>query len=59
MVDAEYEGIVMRSMAQLGYHEVKELSAQMTPGVASMTLDRRMIDRPLLDALLRRWALSR
>jgi len=55
MVDAEYEGIVMRSMAQLGYHEVKALSAQVTPGIGYMTLDRRMIDRPLLDALLRRW----
>lgn len=28
MVDAEYEGIVMRSMAQLGYHEVKALSVR-------------------------------
>src|SRR4029077_4294644 len=42
-------------MAQFGYHEVKALSAQVTPGIAYMPLDRRMIDRPLLDALLRRW----
>jgi hypothetical protein len=56
MIDAKYDGIVMRSMAQIGYHEVKALRAQVTPGIAYMPLDRRFIDRPLLDALLQRWA---
>jgi hypothetical protein len=55
MVDAQYDGLIMQSMAQLGYHEVKALKAQTTAGFAHQPLAARMIDRPLLGALLGRW----
>jgi len=55
MVDAKYEGIIMNSMAQLGYHEVKALKAQTMPGFSHQPLKSRMIDKPLLKALLNRW----
>ena len=55
MVDAQYDGLLMQSMAQLGYHEVKALKAQTTAGFAHQPLAARMIDMPLLRALLARW----
>jgi hypothetical protein len=57
MVDAKYEGLIMHSMAQLGYHEVKALKAQATAGFTYQPLSERMIDKPLLKALLERWEL--
>ena len=55
MVDAKYDGLVMQSMAQLGYHEVKALKAQTAAGFSYQPLSERMIDKPLLNALLERW----
>jgi hypothetical protein len=55
MVDARYDGLIMQSMAQLGYREVKALRAQTLPGFSYQPLAMRMIDRPLLGALLNRW----
>ena len=57
MVDSKYEGLVMQSMAQLGYHEVKALKAQTNAGFTHQPLATRMIDLPLLNALLKRWEL--
>jgi hypothetical protein len=55
MVDAKYEGIIMQSMAKLGYEEVKPLRGQTTASFSYQRLAVRMIDRPLLGALLDRW----
>lgn len=55
MVDAKYEGIIMQSMARLGYDEVKELRGQTTAGFSFQPLTDRMIDNPLLKALLDQW----
>lgn len=55
LVDNKYEGLVMSSMAQMGWHEVKALKAQTSPGISYMYLEPRMVDRPILDALLARW----
>jgi hypothetical protein len=55
VVDNKYEGVVMQSMAQLGYHEVKAMKGQTTPGISHMTLAPNMIDAALLPALLDRW----
>jgi hypothetical protein len=55
MIDARYEGVIMQSMAQLGYHEVKALKPQTSPGIARMQLTARMVDEPLLNAILARW----
>lgn len=55
LVDSKYEGLVMSSMAQAGWHEVKALQAQTSPGVSYMYLEPRMVDRPILEALLARW----
>jgi hypothetical protein len=48
MVDAKYEGIIMQSMAKLGYEEVKPLRGQTTAGFSYQRLAVRMVDRPLL-----------
>jgi hypothetical protein len=55
MVDAKYEGLIMQSMAVLAYHEVRALKAQPAAGFTYQSLTARMIDRPLLCALLGRW----
>ena len=55
MVDAKYDGLIMQSMAQFGYHEVKSLKAQTAAGFSYQPLSERMIDKPLLKALLERW----
>jgi len=55
LVDKNYDGLVMQSMAQLGAHEVKALKAQTSPGISYMALDPRMVDQGLLPALLERW----
>jgi hypothetical protein len=55
MVDAKYNGLIMQSMAQLGWHEVRKLKGQTTSGLSHMTLEHNMIDAPLLNALLSRW----
>ena len=55
MIDAKYDGIVMQSMAQRGFHEVKALKAQTSAGFAYQPLAARMIDKPLLKAVLARW----
>jgi hypothetical protein len=55
MVDAKYEGIIMQSMAQLAYDEVKALRGQTTAGFSYQRLAARVIDKPLLKALLDRW----
>ncbi len=55
MVDAKYDRLIMNSLAQLGFHQVKALKAQATPGFAYQPLTSRMVDKPLLNALLSRW----
>jgi hypothetical protein len=55
MLDKNYEYVVMRTMAQMGLDEAKELRPQSTPGITPRPLIRRMIDRPMLEALLKRW----
>ena len=55
LVDNKYEGLVMSSMAQTGWHEVKALQGQTSPGISYMYLEPKMVDRPLLEALLARW----
>jgi hypothetical protein len=55
MIDAQFDGIVMHSMAQRGFHEVKALTAQTNAGFSYQPLAGRMLDRPLLKALLARW----
>lgn len=55
LVDKNYDGLVMQSMAQLGAHEVKALKGQTGPGISYMALDPRMVDQALLPALLERW----
>jgi hypothetical protein len=55
MLDKNYEHVVMNTMAQLGLDEAEELQPQSTPGITPRSLRRNMIDRPLLEALLKRW----
>jgi hypothetical protein len=55
VVDNKYEGLVMQSMAQMGWHEVKAMRRQTSPGISHMTLASNMIDKALLPALLERW----
>jgi len=55
MLDKNYEFVVMRTMAQMGLDEAEELQPQSTPGITARPLIRRMIDRPVLEALLKRW----
>jgi hypothetical protein len=56
MTDAKYEGIIMQSMARLGYDdEIEALRAQTTAGFSYERLAACMIDRPLLEAILDRW----
>jgi hypothetical protein len=55
MLDKNYEFVVMRTMAQMGLDEAEELQPQSTPGITPRPLIRRMIDRPMLEALLKRW----
>jgi hypothetical protein len=55
VVDNKYEGLVMQSMAQMGWHEVKAMKGQTTPGISHMALAANMIDKALLPALLERW----
>jgi hypothetical protein len=55
MLDKNYEYVVMRSMAQLALDEAHELKPQSTPGITPRPLIRRMIDRTMLAALLKRW----
>jgi hypothetical protein len=56
MMDAKYEGIIMQSMARLGYDdEIESLRGQTTAGFSYQRITARMVDRPLLDALLDRW----
>ena len=57
MTDKNYEYVVMQSVAQLGLHLVEELKPQSTPGVTPRPLRPNMIDRTLLDALLKRWSI--
>lgn len=55
MLDKNYEFVVTRTMAQMGLDEAEELRPQSTPGITPRPLIRRMIDRPMLEALLKRW----
>ena len=55
MTDKNYEYVVMHSVAQMGLHLVEEIKPQSTPGVTPRPLKPNMIDRTLLDALLKRW----
>lgn len=55
LIDAKYEGIVMQSMAQTGWHEAQALRAQTSPGISHIQLTEYLVDRPLLNALLERW----
>jgi hypothetical protein len=55
MIDSNWEGIVMQSMNQLGWHEAKALHAQCATGFSHMPIDEMAVDRPLLDALLIHW----
>jgi hypothetical protein len=55
VVDNKFEGLVMQSMAQMGWHEVKVMKGQTSPGISHMTLAPKMIDKALLPALLERW----
>jgi hypothetical protein len=57
MLDKNYEFVVMRTMAQMGLDEAAELQPQSTPGITPRPLIRRMIDRPMLEALLKRWVI--
>jgi hypothetical protein len=56
MTDKNYEFVVMQSMAQLALHLVEEIKPQSTPGVTPQELKPNMIDRTLLEALLKRWS---
>ncbi len=55
MTDKNYEYVVMHSMAQHALHLVEEIKPQSMPGVTPRPLKPNMIDRTLLDALLKRW----
>jgi hypothetical protein len=55
VVDAKYEGLVMQSMAQTGWHEVRAMKGQTSPGISHMMLPEKMVDKALLQALLERW----
>jgi hypothetical protein len=56
MTDAKYEGIIMQSMARLGYDDrIEALRAQTTAGFSYDQLAPRLVDRPLLEAVLDRW----
>ncbi len=56
MTDAKYEGIIMQSMARLGYDDqIEALRAQTTAGFSYERLSARLVDRPLLEAVLDRW----
>ena len=57
MTDKNYEYVVMSSMAQVALHLVEEIKPQSTPGVTPRPLKPNMIDRTLLDALLKRWSI--
>jgi len=55
MLDKNFEYVVMRSIGQIDLDEASELKPQSTPGITPQPLVRRMIDRPMLAALLERW----
>jgi hypothetical protein len=55
LVDSKYEGLVMQSMAQSGWHEVQAMKGQTSPGIPHMALPANMVDKALLPALLERW----
>jgi hypothetical protein len=55
MVDNKFEGLIMQSMAQTGWHEVKAMKGQTSPGISHMSLPAKEIDKALLPALLERW----
>lgn len=55
MLDKDYNFVVMNSMAQMGFEQEEKLHPQSTPGITPSSLTRRMIDRPMLEALLKRW----
>jgi hypothetical protein len=55
MLDKNYEFVVMRTMAQMALDEAEKLQPQSTPGITPRPLIRRLIDRPMLEALLNRW----
>jgi hypothetical protein len=55
MVDKNYDDLVMRTMAVLAVHQVKEFKGQSSPGLTPRPLDVQMVDKPLLQALLSRW----
>ena len=55
MLDKDYNFVVMNSMAQMGFEQEEKLHPQSTPGITPRSLTRRMIDRPMLEALLKPW----
>jgi hypothetical protein len=55
VVDNKYDGLVMQSLAQFGYHQVSLMKGQTSPGISFMGLKERDHDNALLPALLQRW----
>jgi hypothetical protein len=55
MVDNKGEGLVTRTPALFGYHEVKRLRGQTVPALPPHELDRRDVDMLLMKELLARW----
>jgi hypothetical protein len=55
LVDAKYEGLVMQSMAQTSWHEVRAMKGKTNPGLSHMTLPEKSVDKAILKPLLERW----
>lgn len=55
MLDKNYEHLLSMTMATTAMDEVGRLRGQSSPGISPRHLDRHLIDRVLLDELLRRW----
>jgi hypothetical protein len=55
MIDANYENLIMHTMAEIGVHEVKALRGQTMAGLTHRKLTTGMVDTPLLMAILSSW----
>jgi hypothetical protein len=55
MTDNQDRGLITRTPAMLGVHEVRRLRASSIPALPPHILESREIDRPMLKELLRRW----
>lgn len=56
MLDRHYEDVIGSTPAILGTHEVSKFKGQSSPALFRTPIDQSDIDRPLLTALIERWA---